>query len=76
MGWGFRRGVQPDAKGKVQMKAIIHCSFCGKSNHEVKKIIAGPDVYICDECVFLSMDVLIDDDAKARKAALRTLKVA
>ena len=29
----------------------VHCSFCGKSQHEVRKIIAGPDVFICNECV-------------------------
>ena len=36
----------------------LHCSFCGKSRDEVKKIIAGPDVYICEECVFISVDII------------------
>ena len=34
-------------------KNILYCSFCGKSQHEVKKLIAGPTVFICDECVEL-----------------------
>ena len=36
------------------------CSFCGKSQHEVKKLIAGPNVYICDECIALCMDIIKD----------------
>ena len=35
-----------------------HCSFCGKSQHEVLKIIAGPRTYICDECVWLCVDII------------------
>ena len=35
-------------------KNILYCSFCGKSQHEVRKLIAGPTVFICDECVELS----------------------
>ena len=38
-------------------KNILYCSFCGKSQHEVKKLIAGPTVFICDECVELCMDI-------------------
>ncbi|MCF6765510.1 ATP-dependent Clp protease ATP-binding subunit ClpX [Thiotrichales bacterium 19S3-7] len=38
----------------------LYCSFCGKSQHEVKKLIAGPSVYICDECVDLCRDIIID----------------
>ena len=40
----------------------ISCSFCGKSQEEVKKLIAGPNVYICNECVVLCKDILIEDD--------------
>ena len=36
----------------------LHCSFCGKSQHEVEKLIAGPAVYICDECVGLCNEIL------------------
>ena len=38
-------------------KNILYCSFCGKSQHEVRKLIAGPTVFICDECVELCMDI-------------------
>ena len=40
----------------------ISCSFCGKSQEEVKKLIAGPDVYICNECVVLCKDILVEAD--------------
>ncbi|MFO7736078.1 MAG: ClpX C4-type zinc finger protein, partial [bacterium] len=41
---------------------LIKCSFCGKTQMEVEKIIAGPGVYICNECVFLCNDILDDTD--------------
>ena len=44
-------------------KNTLYCSFCGKSQHEVKKLIAGPTVFICDECVELCMDI-IKEEAK------------
>ena len=43
-------------------KNILYCSFCGKSQHEVKKLIAGPTVFICDECVELCMDIIKEDN--------------
>ena len=39
-------------------KNTLYCSFCGKSQHEIHKLIAGPTVYICDECVGLCMDIV------------------
>jgi ATP-dependent Clp protease ATP-binding subunit ClpX len=42
-------------------KNTLYCSFCGKSQHEVKKLIAGPTVYICNECVELCMDIVQED---------------
>ena len=42
-------------------KNILYCSFCGKSQHEVKKLIAGPTVFICDECVELCMDIINEE---------------
>ena len=45
-------------------KDTLYCSFCGKSQHEVRKLIAGPTVFICDECVELCMDI-IREEAKA-----------
>lgn len=40
---------------------LLYCSFCGKSQHEVKKLIAGPSVFICDECIDLCNDIIIDE---------------
>ncbi|MDJ0893955.1 MAG: ATP-dependent Clp protease ATP-binding subunit ClpX [Alphaproteobacteria bacterium] len=42
-------------------KNTLYCSFCGKSQHEVRKLIAGPTVFICDECVELCMDIIRED---------------
>jgi len=44
--------------GGSESKSSLHCSFCGKSQHEVRKLIAGPTVFICDECVELCMDIV------------------
>jgi hypothetical protein len=43
---------------------ILYCSFCGKSQHEVQKLIAGPEVFICDECVDLYTGIVEPDDDK------------
>jgi len=43
-------------------KNTLYCSFCGKSQHEVKKLIAGPTVFICDECVELCMDIIREEN--------------
>ncbi|MFA5632837.1 MAG: ClpX C4-type zinc finger protein, partial [Porticoccaceae bacterium] len=48
---------------------LLYCSFCGKSQHEVRKLIAGPSVFICDECVDLCNDIIseeIQEDAGMR----------
>jgi ATP-dependent Clp protease ATP-binding subunit ClpX len=42
---------------------LLYCSFCGKSQHEVKKLIAGPSVFICDECIDLCNDIIRDETA-------------
>jgi ATP-dependent Clp protease ATP-binding subunit ClpX len=49
---------------------VLYCSFCGKSQHEVKKLIAGPSVFICDECIELCNDI-IRDEVPADRAAGR-----
>lgn len=41
-----------------EKKSVFYCSFCGKSQDQVAKIIAGPTVFICDECVYLCLDIL------------------
>jgi ATP-dependent Clp protease ATP-binding subunit ClpX len=64
-----------DKKGSASEK-VLYCSFCGKSQHEVKKLIAGPSVFICDECIELCNDIIRDEvpaestDAKAAKSDL------
>jgi ATP-dependent Clp protease ATP-binding subunit ClpX len=42
-------------------KSTLYCSFCGKSQHEVRKLIAGPTVFICDECVELCRDIIQEE---------------
>jgi ATP-dependent Clp protease ATP-binding subunit ClpX len=52
---------------------MLRCSFCGKSQHEVRKLIAGPTVYICNECVEVCLDIIAEDrvhEAKARDQVL------
>ncbi|MFZ4379098.1 MAG: ATP-dependent Clp protease ATP-binding subunit ClpX [Polynucleobacter sp.] len=46
---------------------VLFCSFCGKSQHEVKKLIAGPSVFICDECIDLCTDIIQEEIAKLPK---------
>jgi len=47
--------------GDADNKNTLYCSFCGKSQHEVRKLIAGPTVFICDECVELCMDIIREE---------------
>jgi len=47
--------------GNEDSKNVLYCSFCGKSQHEVRKLIAGPTVFICDECVELCMDIIREE---------------
>lgn len=46
---------------KISGEKLLHCSFCGKSQHEVRKLIAGPAVFICDECVDLCTDIIREE---------------
>ena len=46
---------------KSASEKLLYCSFCGKSQHEVKKLIAGPSVFICDECIDLCNDIIRDE---------------
>ena len=61
-----------DKKGASGEK-VLYCSFCGKSQHEVKKLIAGPSVFICDECIELCNDI-IRDEAPAETAGAKSAK--
>ncbi|MFN9478444.1 MAG: ATP-dependent Clp protease ATP-binding subunit ClpX [Betaproteobacteria bacterium] len=56
-----------DKKGSAEK--LLYCSFCGKSQHEVKKLIAGPSVFICDECIDLCNDIIRDESSAAGSAA-------
>lgn len=53
----------------------LYCSFCGKSQQEVKKLIAGPSVYICDECVALCNEIIAEDTSSLPTVASETIKV-
>ena len=51
--------------GSTDSKNTLYCSYCGKSQHEVRKLIAGPTVFICDECVELCMDIIREETKTA-----------
>lgn len=55
-------------KDKPPPTVILHCSFCQKNQHEVKKLISGPDVYICNECLDLCNDIVRDGDSAQASA--------
>ncbi|MCR9206107.1 MAG: ATP-dependent Clp protease ATP-binding subunit ClpX, partial [Halobacteriovoraceae bacterium] len=57
------------AKEKGSYNSTLHCNFCGKSQKEVKKLIAGPGVYICDECIELCNDIIYEDALKSTSKA-------
>ena len=52
---------------------LLYCSFCGKSQHEVKKLIAGPSVYVCDECVELCNDIILEELEDEASTAVKKL---
>ena len=53
--------MSKDKKGSQDTGKLLYCSFCGKSQHEVRKLIAGPSVFICDECVDLCNDIIQEE---------------
>lgn len=59
--------MSDESNGKGEDKGkLLYCSFCGKSQHEVKKLIAGPSVFICDECVDLCNDIIREEVQEAQ----------
>ncbi|TAN27812.1 MAG: ATP-dependent Clp protease ATP-binding subunit ClpX [Castellaniella sp.] len=60
-----------EKKGSSEDKTL-HCSFCNKSQHEVHKLIAGPSVFICDECISLCNDIIREESQDATRVAVRT----
>lgn len=63
------------SKNQSDDEKILYCSFCGKSQHEVKKLIAGPSVYICDECVDLCNDIIKEEIQEAQEETDTSLPV-
>jgi len=59
-----------DQLAKLNRSHEVSCSFCGKSQSAVKKIVAGPGVFICDECVELCNEILNEDDIKKEEEIL------
>ncbi|MFM7499220.1 MAG: ClpX C4-type zinc finger protein, partial [Actinomycetota bacterium] len=52
---------------------LLKCSFCGKSQKQVKKLIAGPGVYICDECIELCNEIIVEELSTASAVSLQEL---
>ncbi len=50
----------------------LYCSFCGKSQHEVRKLIAGPSVFVCNECVALCNDIIREEERLQQAQELET----
>jgi ATP-dependent Clp protease ATP-binding subunit ClpX len=61
----------PEKKGSADAK-VLHCSFCNKSQHEVRKLIAGPSVFICNECIDLCNDIIREEAQATARAAIRS----
>ncbi|NOX70758.1 MAG: ATP-dependent Clp protease ATP-binding subunit ClpX [Gammaproteobacteria bacterium] len=65
--------MSDDSRGKSEDGKLLYCSFCGKSQHEVRKLIAGPSVFVCDECVELCNDIIreeLEDSAETGQEKL------
>jgi hypothetical protein len=60
-GWRKRKGASGAHSGPESGELLLRCSFCNKTGNDVRKLIAGPTVYICDECVEVCVDIIADD---------------
>jgi ATP-dependent Clp protease ATP-binding subunit ClpX len=67
--WGIGSHMATGSSGRGGVHGL-HCSFCGKSQREVKKLIAGPNVYICDECISLCNDIIAEEMEKEEVSAV------
>ena len=56
-----------DSDGDKKGDKLLYCSFCGKSQHEVRKLIAGPSVFVCDECVELCNEIIREEARTLRR---------
>ena len=54
-------------KGNDGVNGLLFCSFCGKTQDEVRKLVAGPSAYICDECIELCRHIVEEDGTRVRK---------
>ena len=50
------------AQAAAQLPAVLRCSFCNKDQHDVRKLVAGPTVFICDECIDICRQIMADDE--------------
>ena len=69
--------MSDETRGRNEDGKLLYCSFCGKSQHEVRKLIAGPSVFICDECVELCNDIIreeLEDRSEQSDSKLPTPK--
>ena len=60
-----------EKKGSASTK-VLHCSFCNKAQHEVRKLIAGPSVFVCDECIDLCNDIIREEAQASAKESIKT----
>ncbi|MGB5346327.1 MAG: ATP-dependent Clp protease ATP-binding subunit ClpX [Woeseia sp.] len=65
--------MSDEPRGKNEDGKLLYCSFCGKSQHEVRKLIAGPSVFICDECVELCNDIIREELEDATESSREKL---
>lgn len=70
-----------DELAHVHSKGTLHCSFCGKRQEDVRKLVAGPGVYICDECINLCQEIVIDEvtsngDIEVKENTYKTVYMA
>ena len=65
--------MSEDSRSRHDDGKLLYCSFCGKSQHEVRKLIAGPSVFVCDECVELCNDIIREEieDSQELQSDLR-----
>lgn len=65
--------MSTDQRNTGDKDRVLHCSFCGKSQHEVRKLIAGPSVYVCDECIALCNEIIHEDVRDGQTPATEVL---
>ena len=73
--WRFWKKKQPESEEERRQKRMC-CSFCGKNRDEVKKLIAGPTVYICDECVNLCNEIIAEECELEKEEEKKELVIA